>query len=204
MSQHPYKAVLFDFGGVLASFHDMIGPLRVVKSELGRGVWARLETGEIVPDEIGEQLKDVFNREAPDFADMLFRNRPVTDVMTEDPHFAIALPRIKAAGLRTALLTNNIWLDSARTRPARHEKIFDQFDVIFESCKLGIRKPNAEMFQKAMSALNVTALECVFVDDFEENCKAAEELGMTAVQVHLGKSEQAVAQLEELLQLNLH
>jgi len=50
-------------------------------------------------------------------------------------------------------------------RAAEIQKIMDLFDVIVESSKEGIRKPNPEIYRIAMSRLNVPAERIVFLDD---------------------------------------
>jgi len=62
-----------------------------------------------------------------------------------------------------------------------------------------MRKPERGIYELTLERLGdgVRAEECVFVDDTDVNCDAAEELGMHAVGFR--SDEQAIADLEALL-----
>ena len=86
-----------------------------------------------------------------------------------------------------------------------------------ESCKVGIRKPDSEIFnvnlnihcfnpisiQLAVEQLGVAKEECIFLDDSKENCEGAEREGIRAIYVENGNTQWAMAQLEHLLGLSL-
>lgn len=52
------------------------------------------------------------------------------------------------------------------------------FDFVFISSELKMIKPNRDIFEYAISEMNVAAKDVLFVDDREENTVAAERLGM--------------------------
>ena len=52
----------------------------------------------------------------------------------------------------------------------------------FVSCLTGVRKPDARAYTGPAEALGVPTSACVFVDDREVNCEAAQKTGMTALQ----------------------
>lgn len=54
----------------------------------------------------------------------------------------------------------------------------DLFDQIFVSSKLGMVKPNADIYRYALEKLGVKPEEAVFVDDRQNNIDAAEKLGI--------------------------
>ena len=60
------------------------------------------------------------------------------------------------AGLKTCALTNN-WIDDAfESAPEKTNQLYSSyFDVVLESCKLGIRKPNPEIYRIACKRLEV-------------------------------------------------
>jgi putative hydrolase of the HAD superfamily len=68
------------------------------------------------------------------------------------------------------------------------------FDVIVESSKAGIRKPDPRIYQIACEKLGVEPNVCVYLDDLGVNCKPAAELGMKAIKVVT--EAQALADLE--------
>lgn len=61
------------------------------------------------------------------------------------------------------------------------EKVF--FEKIFYSHQIGCRKPEPECFQKVLNELGWRPQDTVFIDDLEVNVKAADELGMTGMQL---------------------
>ena len=58
-----------------------------------------------------------------------------------------------------------------------------RFDLILESSKLGVRKPEPEFYALACERLAVQPHECVFLDDLGVNLKPAAGMGMTTIKV---------------------
>ena len=54
-------------------------------------------------------------------------------------------------------------------------------DALFVSYQLGVRKPAPEAYLKPMKQLQVHPSSCIFVDDRQENCDAAIDVGMEAI-----------------------
>jgi putative hydrolase of the HAD superfamily len=97
--------------------------------------------------------------------------------------------------LKTACLTNNIARDDGASRG--HEEIMAMFDVVIESSKIGVRKPDPRFYEMACAQLAVEPQECVFLDDLGINLKPARALGMQTIKV--ASSTQALAELERLV-----
>jgi putative hydrolase of the HAD superfamily len=107
-----------------------------------------------------------------------------------------AVQSIRAAGLRTALLSNS-W---GMADYPRH--LFpDMFDVVVISGEVGMRKPEERIFRHAAGLLGLEPAQCVFIDDIEVNVTSAEALGMTAILHH--DPAVTIARLGELLGLPL-
>ena len=98
--------------------------------------------------------------------------------------------RAKASGIRTALLSNS-WGDQYL-----RDGWQDMFDVVVISGEVGMRKPEAAIFEHTLSELGLPATSCVFVDDHQANIGAAADLGLVGVwhQTY----EQTAAELEVL------
>jgi putative hydrolase of the HAD superfamily len=114
------------------------------------------------------------------------------------PEMVRALDQVKAAGLSTACLTNNV--GGADARPELRA-VMDRFDVVLESSRLGVRKPEPAFYALACDRLGVEPPECVFLDDLGINLKPAREMGMTTIKVV--EPAAAIAELEHLLGLDL-
>ena len=63
----------------------------------------------------------------------------------------------------------------------RSEPVGELFDVVVNSAEEGVRKPDRRIYELLLDRLRVPAADCLFVDDTEENCAAAEGIGMTAM-----------------------
>jgi putative hydrolase of the HAD superfamily len=70
------------------------------------------------------------------------------------------------------------------------------FDAFLSSCYLGLRKPDAKIFKLALDVLQRNPGEVAFIDDREQNCAAAEALGIHAIHYH--EEAQCVQALEHL------
>ncbi len=57
----------------------------------------------------------------------------------------------------------------------------EYFKEIFISGDLHVEKPNPEIYKIALSKLNASSEECIFIDDQKENCQAAEKLGIKSI-----------------------
>jgi putative hydrolase of the HAD superfamily len=107
-----------------------------------------------------------------------------------------AVQAVRAAGLRTGLLSNS-W---GMADYPRH--LFPgMFDAVVISGEVGMRKPEERIFRHAAGLLGLDPAECVFIDDIEVNVTAAEAIGMTAI-LH-DDPVATLARLGELLGLAL-
>jgi putative hydrolase of the HAD superfamily len=105
---------------------------------------------------------------------------------------------VKASGVRTALVTNNVaeFGDGWRSMIP----VDELFDVVIDSSRAGVRKPDPAIFRAALDALDATASTSVFLDDYLGNVTAARDLGLRAI--HVGADRLAAfEELERLLGL---
>src|SRR5207302_1752379 len=82
--------------------------------------------------------------------------------------------------LKTGLLTNNFVSDA---HSPRLEDVLALFDVVVESSRVGIRKPDPRFYELACDSLGVQPVEAVFLDDLGQNLKPARAMGMTTIKV---------------------
>lgn len=211
------RAVLWDFGGVLTSspfeaFRDFERRngypedfiRRVNSTNPDDNAWARLERSEITV----EQFDSLFDAEAR-AAGQSLPGRRVLELLAGElrPAMVRAL-RCCARQFKTACLTNNVaQVDGpsmARSEASARDlaEIFSIFDVVLESSKTGLRKPDPRFYQAALDALSVTASECVYLDDLGINLKPARQMGMTTIKVT--DPDKAIANLEEVIGIPLY
>lgn len=82
---------------------------------------------------------------------------------------------LRAAGIRTAILTNG-----TDTIPAEVADmgIGEHFEAIFNSAEIGWMKPDVRAFQHVLDALGLAPAEVFFTDDSPSKLVGAQKLGM--------------------------
>jgi epoxide hydrolase-like predicted phosphatase len=96
---------------------------------------------------------------------------------------------------KTALLSN---ASDSLDRFVREELgLEDVFDVIIISALVGVRKPDAPIYELALERLEVSATEALFVDDRADNIEGARRAGLQAIQFHT--KQQFMRDLQSLL-----
>jgi len=203
------KAVLWDFGGVILTSpfeafrryeteHDL--PLEFIRSvnttDPHNNAWALMERNEVTP----QQFDDLFAAESAALGYKV-AGADVLLLLAGDvrPRMVALLDRVKAAGFQLACLTNNnVGVDSPDdARSIQIADIMARFDVIVESSKIGVRKPEPRFYEIACELLGVTPRECVFLDDLGINLKPAAAMGMITIKVN--SEDQAIADLSAVL-----
>jgi len=200
------RAVLFDIGGVLTagpweSFaryereRDLPdGLIRKINStNPDTNAWARFEKGEVDVDTFAE----LFGAEAHAMGYEVDAHAILASLRGETSVEMVEAVRFCRGRYKTAALTNNFVPTGAAPRPGI-SSIFDGlFDVIIESSKVGVRKPDPRFYELACATLSVEPTEAVFLDDLGINLKPARAMGMVTIKVV--DPRRAVAELYEVL-----
>ncbi|MFD7551449.1 HAD-IA family hydrolase [Streptomyces sp. NPDC059816] len=106
-----------------------------------------------------------------------------------------AAAAIRAAGVRTAVLSNSMGLTPHN--PYGPWRLEECHDLVVLSEQHGMRKPEPAIYELTLCLLGLPPVECVFVDDNEENLAPARALGMTTV--HAASPSVTLARLRQLL-----
>jgi putative hydrolase of the HAD superfamily len=214
------NAVLFDFGGVILSspfeafnvYEASVGlPLDTIRTlnatNPDDNAWAKLERSDVDAGEFAalfEAEARTAGFELDGAAILPLVSGEIRPVMVE------ALRRIGEAGFATACLTNNFrshddrgsGVDSADPqRAAALREVMAMFDLVVESSRVGIRKPEVGFYQIALDELGIEAPHAVFLDDLGVNLKPARAMGMQTIKVI--SPDQALGELESLIGLTL-
>jgi len=136
-----------------------------------------------------------------------------------DPWMYPALQALKKSGkyILAGLSNTMIFPVGHEYRAHANDGVRGIFDVFVSSAHVGMRKPDAVIYEYAVRELDayarahpekgapngVTAGDILFLDDIGENLKAAKKAGFRTVKVNLGKAFEAVDQLEEVTGLEL-
>jgi putative hydrolase of the HAD superfamily len=213
----PITAVLWDFGGVILSspfeafnrFENDRGlPPDIIRklnsTHPDSNAWAQFERNEISAHE----FDSVFAAEASALGYEI-RGSEVLGLLRGDirPEMVQALDLVRAAGYKTACLTNNMsGGDGLTARPSSEREreidlIMEKFGAVVESSKVGCRKPETRFYEMACELLEVEPVQCVFLDDLGVNLKPAAAMGMATIKVL--SADQALRDLENVLNMPL-
>ena len=204
-----FGAVLFDFGGVFT--RSPFEAIRAAGEELGIAgdvvqslcfgpydedtdhAWHRLERGELTLADARTELVAAAAAAGHDIDPFrMLAGMGITEDEQREPMIERARA-VKARGLRTAVVTNNIKEFGAGWR--KLVPVDELFDAIIDSSEVGVRKPNPRIFTLALDALGgVPPDEAVLVDDALGNIAAARSYGLHAV--HVGADR--LAAMDEL------
>ncbi|MDG1198604.1 MAG: HAD family phosphatase [Actinomycetota bacterium] len=202
LSYMSIEAVIFDVGGVLVE-SPFVAAMRWAKDwdlpesalatlfgeysrvpVLGQEppIWHEVECGRVPLTSFIENMKRNLARDLPKNHRALrmeasdfnpFRGAELNQDVLGLVH------RLRDQGLRVSILTNNVveWSEWRSVVP------IENFEDVVDSCEVGIRKPDPEIFQLACRRLLLPADSCLFLDDHPGNVDAARTFGLHAVLV---------------------
>ena len=186
----PIQAVIFDVGGVLDLPRDL-GAETVDQRELAAGLgmeekemwalfyrsdhWKLARTGQITEREFWNRNLTPFGITDPAkqaaFTERTFAFKEV------NPEMRALLDEL-AGRTRLAIISNAS--DILEQTLGERFKISHHFELIINSARVGIAKPEPEIYQIALDRLNLRPEQTVFADDKQRNIDAAAALGMHA------------------------
>lgn len=190
------SAVIFDLGGVLTE--SPIRSFTAYEREAGlpeglivhlnstdphTNAWARFERNEL--DVRG--FSEAFEAEALEAGHRVEASRVLEALRGElRPSMVAAVRTLREAGLPLGLLSNNV-APMERTGPLGD--LLGLFDAIVESSVEGVRKPEPEIYERALARLSdavgrrIEASDCAYLDDLGINLKPARALGFSTIKV---------------------
>lgn len=173
-----YKLFIFDMGGVLLKnfnvrpdiykhldindkqFFDFAGDelQKYLDGKISSGYFWEMFSqryGEVVKEELfGKFFKPEIDRKTEKIIEILKRKtRVICGTNTIEPHYDYLIKK----------------------------RYYNIFDAVYASNKMGVSKPNSEFYTYILNEEKVKADETVFVDDMEENVKAALSLGIKSI-----------------------
>lgn len=204
MSERRYSGLLLDFFGVCTSnmveaielfeLREWMRPgwfLRAWASPEGADLYRRLELGQIEQSDWNAGFGELLEVQPDGLMERLlldlFPAQRVLGVVRD----------ARRSGVRTAVISNS--LGRKPFDPYGPYDLWNCFDLVVLSTDLGMRKPDPAIFEHAVRLLGISATECIFADDTEENLLPAEALGMTVI--HALDERVVAAKLRVLLGL---
>ena len=212
------RALILDFGGVISrtlfETHDLSE--KALGLPTGSLTWQGPFAPEADPlwramqaDEISErdywksrtaEVAKLVGQNWSEMSDFVRAARGADPDAVIRPEFRTTIAACKAAGVRLAILSNE--LDLFYGADFREKLPFlKDFEVIVDATYTGILKPDARAYELVLQELGLPAADCVFVDDQLRNIKGAEALGLPAVHFDVMAPSQSYAEALRLLDL---
>lgn len=194
------KNIIFDLGGVLLNL-DFSASLREFK-KLGIHNFEELyskgqqldlfndfETGKISPLEFRNKVRALTKVELSDNAIDHAWNSILLDFSNENKQLLYDLK----PNYRLFLLsnTNEIHISSFENNLVKEHGnnfLLDVFDKIYFSCRMNLRKPNADIFDFVLKENGLTISETIFIDDSIQHVEGAIGAGLKAYWLDLSKN----------------
>ncbi len=205
-------AVLWDFGGVLTSSpFDAFNRFerdRGIPLDFIRGVnsvnpttnaWAQFESAKMSLDEFDCAFAD----ETSSVGHQIY-GREIVALLSGElrPRMIEVLKRCKQ-NYKVACITNNVQagsgvsMSNTAADAAAINEVMGIFECVIESSKVGIRKPDPQIYTMACELLGIDPVEAIYLDDLGINLKPARALGMHTIKVV--SEEQAIGDLSQAL-----
>lgn len=194
------KTIFFDWGGViaddpgddfLAKLLENIGATPEQIQEIFQNYMKQFMRGKITEQEYWDALRNNYGFNIHESISDEFKKW--TGLQANQQVLAL-VDEAKQNGWRTAILSNVI---KPTYNVLEGAGFYDKFDVIVASCEEGYAKPEKEIYEIALSKLDATAHESIFIDDKQSNLEPANEMGFRTILAVT--PEQIVADIKSLL-----
>lgn len=199
-----FAGLILDFAGVLTSnmvevidlfeVQELLRPgtfLRAWADPRGQALYRTLELGDIDQTTWNTRFGNLMGIDGDNLMGRLLYQM--------DPAYAVlaVAGEARAAGVRTAVLSNSLGREPYD--PYAKFDFSKTFDAVILSAEHRIRKPDPAIFQLTLDSLGVSANDCIFADDTEENLPPAAQMGMTVI--HALDEQETACRLRRLLNL---
>jgi len=195
-----YKAVVFDFGNVLcgldrmafaraASAHSPLPPEEIDSLVWGGSLEREHETGLLDSHGYYRAVQSLVRLD-PDYGYDEF----VADykrIILPNPDGEEGLKAAAAAGARCFVLSNTSWLHACCIFD--NEVLASVPEIHVLSYKVGFMKPDRRIWLRLLAYAGLAASECIYVDDVQAYCDAAQGLGFSSVRYD--KNEHRLSQI---------
>jgi len=187
-----FKSIIFDLGGVIINIDYSLTSQAFAKLGLPHfdalfsqakqnPMFDQYEKGRIPSSEFRNELRNYLGHSTDDATIDKAWNAMLLDIPAERLQL---LKRVKATH-RTFLLsnTNDIHVETINAYLQKNFGIPDlsgYFDKLYLSYKVGMRKPDKEIFELVLSENDLKPHETLFIDDSVQHVEAAKKLGIQA------------------------
>ena len=205
------KVIIFDFGGVITEsplngfrklekkiFLEAGSISKVVMNNPHNNSWAKCERGEI---KINQFIKE-FEEEANLLGYKIDMRMVIKELYGAIRPIMVSKIKELKKDYKVVCLTNVLLGVSSHTpnkRILQVNNVLKNFFKIYESCNLGMRKPEERIYKYLLNDLEITPEKCVFLDDLGVNLKAARRIGIHTIKV--SDPNIAISALDNILEI---
>lgn len=206
---HEIKLIVFDYGGVIIDLYpektrsafwklglknpdELYSPLGQV------GLFDEFDKGLVDPTEFLNELKKYFPPSVKTNQIVDAWNAMLGNISTEKLSYVSQLKDKYQVCLLSN--TNEIHLEYIQAKnqsSVLNKSLEDNFHKVYYSCRLGMRKPEKEIFEFVMNMHNVNPQEILFIDDTQMHIEGATTCGWKTLKVE--RNENWFVRLNECL-----
>lgn len=182
-----YKNIIFDLGGVMVEwqpqdflmerFHNAATEKKVYSLTFGSVEWAALDAGRITRFAANQAML-----EKGRLAGYGFEVQEVidnwTDMLKTQHRVADVAAKLRQRGFSLYYLSN---IPADVLELLQQRSFWRLFDGGVASCEVDLLKPQPEIYQTLLKKYSLLPKECIFIDDNEDNVRAAYEQGITGI-----------------------
>lgn len=181
------KAIIFDLGGVILKHRfDLIGyilsQIFSISQEEGNKFWneyrIRLLTGDLSSEQFLNQLSNQ-TKTKHTLGELTKMWQELYIASAEIDQKVLNFVEQLRKKYKVYLLTDTIDIHDEYNKT---RKIYEKFDQVFKSHEEKISKAEGkQIFLNVLRKIDVTAAECIFIDDLDDYVKAAENAGIKGI-----------------------
>ena len=209
MATQPIRNIIFDLGGVILNIDPQLTVNEFRKlgwndfyeehnQSLAKDLFFQLESGNSSPEAFRDSVRAMINDQIDDTSIDKAWSAMILDI----PVDRICYLELLKKSYRIFLLSNTNEIHRIKFHD-EFETVFgysfyDLFERNFYSHEMGMRKPDREIYDQALTEAGILASETLFVDDMAANTEAAKSLGMKVLHITPGSLMEVLPQyLEE-------
>ena len=197
----PIRNIIFDFGNVICNIDVRITENRFVEmgfkiddpdypASASKRIFEELEAGKLTPAQFRDSLRPFFDQPVSD--------REIDDawnaLLLDIPQERIDMLEKIRNNYRTFMLTNTNQIHYLQyVQTFRKQTGYDDFDGLFEkafySYRIGLQKPDPEIFRYVLNDSHLLPSETLFIDDTLMHVESAHSLGIHAHHLHIGDGQ---------------
>jgi putative hydrolase of the HAD superfamily len=195
------RTIIFDLGNVILNFDHML-----ICEGMAR--YSRYSSNDLYQLGFNSEIFELYDRgkiKSEEFFQWISKSFDInisydtfqsiwSDIFSLNDSAERLVSDLKKNGYYLVLVsnTNELHFDFIRG----NFKVIELFDDLILSYRIGYSKPHEEIFREALKRAGSSSEECVYIDDIEEFCKVAEDLGINSIVYR--SIGQLIKDLEEL------